>query len=64
MIKHVFISGCSNGIMERTITHHNTSSANDDLSPEEIADIKEYYSNNEKRKKFSTIEELLLDLKN
>jgi len=63
MIKHVFISGCSNGIMERTITHHNTS-ANDDLSPEEIADIKEYYSNNEKRKKFSTIEELLLDLKN
>jgi len=49
--------------MERTITHHNTS-ANDDLSPEEIADIKEYYSNNEKRKKFSTIEELLLDLKN
>ncbi len=64
MIKHVFISGYSNKIMERTITHSSNDSVNDDLSPEEIADIKEYYSNDEKPKKFSTVEELINDLKN
>ena len=64
MIKHVFISEYSNSIMEKTVTHYNDDSVNDDLSPEEIADIKEYYSNNEKSKKFSTVEELLQDLKN
>jgi len=50
--------------MERSVTSKDKSLNVDDLSPEEIADIKEYYSNNEKRKKFSTIEELLRDLKN
>ena len=63
MIKHVFISGYSDKIMERTITHNSNDSVNDDLSPEEIADIKEYYSNDEKPKKFSTVEELINDLK-
>ena len=51
--------------MERSVTHNNDSvKDNDDLSSEEVADIKEYYSNNEKPKKFSTVEELLQDLKN
>ena len=50
--------------MEKAVTHYNDNSVNDDLSTEEIADIKEYYSNNEKSKKFSTVEELLQDLKN
>lgn len=51
--------------MEKSVTRHNNNkSVNDDLSPEEIADIKEYQSNNEKPKKFSTVEELLQDLKN
>jgi len=48
--------------MERAVT--NNDSVSDDLSPEEIADIKEYYSNKEKPKKFYTLEELLQDLKN
>ena len=65
LIKHVFISGCPNSIVERIITHNNNdSTTNDDLFPEEIADIKEYYANDEKPKKFSTVEELINDLKN
>ena len=64
MIKHVFISGCPHSIMERTITHHDDSSASDDLSSDEIGDIKEYYSNDETPKRFSTVEELINDLKN
>ena len=51
--------------MERSVAQPNSNSTDyDDLSPEEVADIKEYYSNNEKPKKFSTVEELLQDLKN
>lgn len=47
--------------MERSVTHH-SNSAKDDLSPEEISDIQEYYSDNEKPKKFGTVEELIKDL--
>ena len=51
--------------MERSVTHHNKDKpVNDDLSPEEVADIKEFYSNNEERKKFGTVEELIKDLNN
>jgi len=48
--------------MERSVTSND--SASDDLSPEEVADIKEFYSNNEKPKKFGTVEELIRELKN
>ena len=61
MIKHVFILGYSNSIVERTITQDNDDSVNDDLSPEEIADIKEYYSNKAEHKKMS-LEELIKEL--
>ena len=51
--------------MEKSVTSHDKSLNNDDdLSPEEIADIKEYYSNNEKPKKFRTVEKLIEELKN
>lgn len=49
--------------MERSVTsHNNNKSVNDDLSPEEVADIKEFYSNKAERKKFGTVEELIKDL--
>ncbi|WP_316505417.1 hypothetical protein [Nitrosopumilus sp.] len=50
--------------MERSVTHHNDNdkSVNDDLSPEEVADIKEFYSDKTERKKFGTVEELIKDL--
>ncbi|MDH3204319.1 MAG: hypothetical protein OEL81_06560 [Nitrosopumilus sp.] len=52
--------------MEKSVTSNDEPLTNDDdgLSPEEIADIKEYYSNNEKPKRFVTIEELIKELKN
>ena len=62
MIKHVFILECLNDSMERSVTHH-SDSTKDDLSPDEISDIKEYYSDNEEPKKFGTVEELIKDLK-
>ncbi|MGI0070142.1 MAG: hypothetical protein ACREA3_09865 [Nitrosotalea sp.] len=36
----------------------------DDLTPEEIADIKEYYSSKEKPKHFKNVKELIKDLEN
>ena len=49
--------------MEKSVTQPSSNSTNnDDLSPQEISDIKEYYSDNEKSKRFGTVEELIKDL--
>ena len=48
--------------MKRSVTSNDKSlNADDDLSPEEIADIKEYYSNRAEHKKMS-LEELIKEL--
>ncbi len=60
----VFISDNSNDSMERSVTHHNDKSVNnnyDDLSPEEVADIREFYSDKTGHKKMS-LEELIKEL--
>jgi uncharacterized protein (DUF433 family) len=52
--------------MERTVTHHDNNDKfvnnnYDDLSPEEVADIKEFYSDKAEHKKMS-LEELIKEL--
>ncbi len=50
-----------NDIMEKSVTRHNVSTG-DDLSPEEIADIKEFYSDKSDEHKMSSLEELIKEL--
>ena len=48
--------------MERSVAQPSTNSTDyDDLSPEEVADIKEYYSDKTSHKKMS-LEELIKEL--
>ena len=53
---------------EKTITKNMQSSTKtkklDDLTPEEIADIKEHSSSKEKPKHFKNVKELIKDLEN
>lgn len=46
--------------MQRAVKHKKL----DDLTPQEIADIKEYSSSKEKPKHFKNVKELIKDLEN